>query len=174
MNDLFGLSLSAGRLAEIGAALGADVPFFLTGGTALVEGLGERVTPLSPSFPPLPLVIVKPSVGVSTAAAYAALDALPGRQTGTATEAWLRGERVLANDFEAVILPQVEKVAAAYAALHWTDKAGESFTPLLCGSGAAVFCAVPDASAARELAARVRGLNLGEIWITETWEGEAA
>jgi len=50
VNDLFGLALSHVRLAEIGAALGADVPFFLTGGTALVGGMGERVSALPPPW----------------------------------------------------------------------------------------------------------------------------
>ena len=62
--------------------LGADVPFFLTGGTALVEGLGERVAPLPPIVHPGHWSIVKPPVGVSTAWAYGALDALPGRAPG--------------------------------------------------------------------------------------------
>ena len=69
VNALFGLSLTPRRLSEIGAALGADVPFFLTGGTALAEGLGEKIIPLPPLVPDWPLVVVKPRVGVSTAAA---------------------------------------------------------------------------------------------------------
>lgn len=173
VNELLGLALSAERLAEIGVTLGADVSFFLTGGTALVEGLGERVT-LLPSFSPTkPLVIVKPPVGVSTADAYSALDALPDRQTGTATEAWLRGERSLANDFEAVIIPNYGEIAAAHAALLWTGEARESFNPLLCGSGAAVLCVVPDASAARELASKARAANIGKVWVTETQGADA-
>ena len=96
------MKLSPQRLTALATELGADVPFFLTGGTALVEGLGERVTPLPPIHPPWPLVIIKPPVGVSTAWAYAALDALPGRAPGEATAAWLRGDQSPANDFEAV------------------------------------------------------------------------
>lgn len=168
VNDLLGLALSLGRLSEIGASLGADVPFFLTGGTALVEGLGEKVTPLAPLSPPCSLVIVKPSLGVSTSAAYSALDALPERVPGRSTEAWLRGEKCRANDFEVVIVPRYHGIAVAHSALTWTAEDGECFRPLLCGSGSALFCMVPDTSAARELAAQVQGLNIGDIWITET------
>jgi 4-diphosphocytidyl-2-C-methyl-D-erythritol kinase len=46
MNRLLQLGLTRAQLAEIGAHLGSDVPFFLYGGTALVEGRGERITPL--------------------------------------------------------------------------------------------------------------------------------
>jgi 4-diphosphocytidyl-2-C-methyl-D-erythritol kinase len=57
----------------IAAGLGSDVPFFLAGGWALVEGRGERVAALPPPRGPAPAVLlVTPGVGVSTAAVYAA------------------------------------------------------------------------------------------------------
>ena len=138
VNDLFGLRLSPAHLSEIGTALGADVPFFFSGGTALAEGVGEKITPLPPLDPNWPLVIVKPDAGVSTAAAYAALDAVL-RQPGNATECWLNGDQTVSNDFEAVMLPAHLEVAAAHALLSSTAEADKSFKPLLCGSGAALF-----------------------------------
>jgi len=168
VNDLLGLALSHSRLAEIGAALGADVPFFLTGGAALVEGLGERVTALPPLYPPWYLIIVKPSAGVSTAAAYAALDALPGRVPGTATDGWLRGEQRMANDFEAVILPGYPEIAAACALLHQTDQTDESFRPLLCGSGSCLFRRVSTQEEGERLAGEVKAAQLGRAWVTMT------
>lgn len=59
------------ELAAIGAILGSDVPFFLTGGEADVEGRGELVTPLADS-PPVELLLVVPPFGISTGEAYAA------------------------------------------------------------------------------------------------------
>lgn len=168
VNALFGLRLSPDRLSEIGAALGSDVPFFLTGGTALAEGLGEKVTPLPPLDPNWLLVIVKPNTGVSTAAAYAALDAAPDRQPGDAAELWLRGRQTPANDFEAVILPAYPEVAAAYALLSLTAEAEESFKPLLCGSGAALFLRTSTLDAAEQAAAQVRTAGIGSVWVTET------
>ena len=168
VNEVLGLALSRSRLAEIGAALGADVPFFLTGGTALVEGLGERVSALPPLSPSWFLVVVKPPVGVSTAAAYAALDALPGRMPGSATERWLRGERHPANDFEQVIFSACPEVAAAHALLRQTDGAGESFSPLLCGSGSCLFRRVLTAEEGLHLAGRVENAGLGRCWVTTT------
>jgi len=168
VNDLFGLALSHVRLAEIGAALGADVPFFLTGGTALVGGMGERVSALPPLYPPWYLIIVKPLVGVSTAAAYAALDALAGRVPGAATEAWLRGEQRMANDFEAVVLPGYPEIAAACALLHQTDQTDESFRPLLCGSGSCLFRRVSTQEEGERLAGEVKAAQLGRSWVTMT------
>ncbi|MDQ2798513.1 MAG: 4-(cytidine 5'-diphospho)-2-C-methyl-D-erythritol kinase [Armatimonadota bacterium] len=171
VNDLYGLSLSLQQLSDIGAALGADVPFFLTGGTALVKGLGEQVTPIEPLTAPWRLVIVKPNVGVSTAGAYAALDAVPNRRSGTATDAMLNGEMRLGNDFEAVILPAYPKIAAASAALSWTPQTDESFKPLLCGSGSAFFKRVSTREEGERLAQRIEAAGLGKAWVTAT-QGE--
>lgn len=172
--SLFGLELSPRRLAEIGAALGSDVPFFLIGGTALAEGLGERVTPLPALSPAWWLVLVKPPVGVPTAAAYAALDAAPGRVPGGATAAWLGGRQRPGNDFEAVILPASPPVAAAYGSLAETTGPDESFTPRLCGSGSALFRRAASEEDARRIAARVEARGLGKTWVTRTTDADGA
>ncbi len=172
VNRLLGLALSHERLAEIGAALGADVPFFLTAGTALVQGLGEQVTALGPLSPPWHLVIVKPDVGVSTAAAYAALDALPHRRAGSATNAFLNNELRLGNDFEAVILPAYPSIAKVHAILSQTVGTDESFTPWLCGSGSAVFRRVLNQDEGHQLAAQIEAAGLGKAWVTRTQDGE--
>ncbi len=168
VNRLFGLGLSSARLSEIGAALGADVPFFLTCGTALAEGLGEKIMPLPPLSPAWPLVVVKPQAGVSTPAAYAALDALPNRPHGQATGRWLNGDRTLHNDFESVTLGAYPEIAAAYALLLKTAGDGKSFTPLLCGSGAALFLRASSPAEAERIAEAVRTAGIGTVWVTET------
>ena len=168
VNALLGLALSHTRLCEIGAALGADVPFFFFGGTALAEGLGEKITPLPSLAPDWPLVVVKPDAGVSTAAAYAALDAASDRQRGAATERWLEGDQALHNDFESVVFPAYPSVAAAHALLSQTAEPAESFRPLLCGSGSALFLRASSDSAAQEIAARVTAAGLGKVWVTRT------
>jgi len=174
LDALFGLRLSPTRLAEIGTSLGADVSFFLSGGTALVEGLGERVTPLPPLHTPWPLVIVKPAVGMSTPAAYAALDALPGRVPGYATDAWLSArpasEARTANDFEPIILAALPLVQRACDLLLQTTGNREGFTPRLCGSGSALFCRMPDADTARIAAHALQAAQAGRVWITHTLE----
>ncbi|WP_297630176.1 4-(cytidine 5'-diphospho)-2-C-methyl-D-erythritol kinase [uncultured Clostridium sp.] len=69
MNKLFKVNATEEKLMEIGLKLGADVPYCIKGGTALCEGVGEKVTEL-PSFKDKILVLVKPSFGVSTKAVY--------------------------------------------------------------------------------------------------------
>ncbi len=72
LNAWWKLGMSQEQLMDLAAGLGSDVPFFVLGGTALVEGRGERVTPL-PDLPGLWVVLLKPSVAVSTPAAFRAL-----------------------------------------------------------------------------------------------------
>lgn len=64
LNRLWRLGLSRAQLAEIGLQLGADVPFFIHGRNAWVEGVGERITPVH--LPPMRFVVVKPPTGTST------------------------------------------------------------------------------------------------------------
>ena len=69
LNRLGALGLSQTRLEELAARLGSDVPFFIHGGAALIEGRGELVTPL-PDCEPLWLLIAHPLVSISTAAVF--------------------------------------------------------------------------------------------------------
>lgn len=73
INQLFQLGLSAPQLMEDGVAIGADVPYCILGGTALAEGIGERLTPLPP-MPPCHILIAKPDISVSTKYVYQHLD----------------------------------------------------------------------------------------------------
>jgi len=61
LNELWGLGLSQEKLLELAEQLGSDVAFFIYGGTALIEGRGERITPL-PSLPRMWVILVIPSV----------------------------------------------------------------------------------------------------------------
>lgn len=74
VNKMYRLGLSLEELKKRGVRLGADVPYCLMRGTALAEGIGERLTPLPPP-PACSLVIAKPSVGVSTKWVYGHLKA---------------------------------------------------------------------------------------------------
>ena len=75
LNELYGAPLSESSLIGLGASVGADIPFCLMGGTMLAQGIGEKLTRL-PDIPPCSIVIVKPDVGISTAQAYSAADAV--------------------------------------------------------------------------------------------------
>jgi 4-diphosphocytidyl-2-C-methyl-D-erythritol kinase len=68
LNRLWGLRWPRARLAEIGLALGADIPFFVHGHSALVTGIGEHNVPVV--VPALDLVVAKPPQGITTAAIF--------------------------------------------------------------------------------------------------------
>lgn len=73
LNRLFDLGLSTKELMELGVSIGADVPYCVMRGTALAEGIGEKLTAL----PPLPrcwILIAKPPINVSTKLVYESLD----------------------------------------------------------------------------------------------------
>lgn len=69
LDRLFGTKMSDEKLAELGLRLGADVPYCLMGGTALAEGIGEKLTRL-PAPPQAKVLIVKPDISVSTQMVY--------------------------------------------------------------------------------------------------------
>lgn len=69
LNRLWGLGLDRGALARIGETLGADVPFFIHGQNAFVEGIGELISPLP--VPPAEYAVIWPGRGVSTAKIFA-------------------------------------------------------------------------------------------------------
>ena len=72
LNRLWGLHMSLPRLERIGLSLGADVPFFLRGRNAWVEGVGEQITPIT--LPPARFAVLKPPSGLATAKIFAAED----------------------------------------------------------------------------------------------------
>lgn len=76
LNNLWGLGLESEELFTIGLKIGSDVPFFLNGSPALVEGKGEKITNINLHSSPSVLLIVTPSVAVSTARVYASFDML--------------------------------------------------------------------------------------------------
>lgn len=71
--ELFETGSTPEELAEMGVRLGADVPYCLLGGTALAEGIGEKLTRL-PDLPECRFLVIKPSFGVSTQEVYTAYD----------------------------------------------------------------------------------------------------
>lgn len=73
LNELYSLGIGEERLRELGLRIGADVPYCLMGGTALAEGIGERLTALPPA-PDCVLLAAKPDISVSTQYVYEHLD----------------------------------------------------------------------------------------------------
>jgi 4-diphosphocytidyl-2-C-methyl-D-erythritol kinase len=158
---------------HVARSLGSDVPFFLAGTAALVEGTGERVTPAG-SLPPWHVLIVKPPAAVSTAAAYAMLDRTerPSRSRNASVSiAALTAlqrfdfdevERLLQNDFHDVIAESSPEVATAIDALQGAG----ARRVLLSGSGSCVFTLAPERERIEALASRLHLSPAYEIFQT--------
>ena len=75
INELYELNILDQDLMDMGVNLGADIPYCIMGGTALSEGIGEKLTQL-PSLPKCYFLVAKPNISVSTAEAYGGYDKL--------------------------------------------------------------------------------------------------
>jgi len=158
LNEIFSLGLSNDEFFDAAKALGADVSFFLAKSTAKVGGFGEIVTPIQ-SGPSIDLVIIKPEAGVSTVAAYMALDQIPNRVSHNGTAAWPDSEPT--NDFEEVVYSLYPEVGEARRALI---SAGATGT-LLCGSGAAVMGWGDNLST---IVDNLQNFGIKKLWLTRT------
>ena len=140
---LWKIKIYAGDLLEIGKILGSDVPFFFYGGTALGTGTGTEIFPL-PDFEEKHILIVTPSVDVSTAKAFASLNAacLTNKSSKSIlpicrefADSFNLRQSNLINDFETTIFelePEIELIKRKLL-----DLGGKR--ALLSGSGASVF-----------------------------------
>jgi 4-diphosphocytidyl-2-C-methyl-D-erythritol kinase len=135
LNRLWREPVAPHALVSLAATLGADVPFFLVGGSALGLGRGDEIYPLI-DLPSRDVVIVRPSFGISTRDAYAWL--ADARSTGSANVVPLVAERSsegFANDFERVVEarhPEIQEIRQRLMRLG--AKAAR-----MSGSGSAVF-----------------------------------
>ena len=148
LTRLWRLRLDVVDLARLGARLGADVPYFLAGGTALGTGRGDDVSPLTePQVSAV--VLVTPPFGVSTPDAYRwfDLDGPPGRRSkprGPALPTWPAWAAELRNDLEPPVVRRHPVVGGLVRTLRGLGAAYAAMT----GSGSAVFGLFADAAAA--------------------------
>lgn len=167
----------------VARALGSDVPFFLTGTGALVEGSGERVTALG-AQPPWWVVVLAPHVHVDTGEAYRGLAAAraqappptrprPESASLRALEAVQRADYAAAiaaatNDFEPLIAAKYAPVASALRALR---DAGAAHA-MLSGSGGATFALCEREDSARALAAAITLPERARLFVVPLAAGE--
>jgi 4-diphosphocytidyl-2-C-methyl-D-erythritol kinase len=141
LNRLWGLHWSRERLLPLAASLGADVPFFVFGRNALVQGIGERLSPLD--LAPLLYAVVKPRASLPTASIFNSANLR--RDTPSAIISGSLADAALAalatgfghNDLQPVAQAQCDEVAQA---AEWLEQRfGNS---RMTGSGSAVFARV--------------------------------
>jgi 4-diphosphocytidyl-2-C-methyl-D-erythritol kinase len=158
LNRLWGLNLSLAQLAAIGLKLGADVPFFLQGKNAWVEGVGEQITPVP--VPPQRFVLLKPPAGLDTRSVFA--DPLLKRDTetaiisGFATNAGATDKTSVFtwghNDLEPVARRLCPEIGQALNHLQ-----AQGLQARMTGSGSTVFAPLPRGFDASRLAAAPQG-----------------
>lgn len=163
--SLWSIDAGDGVLATIGAEIGSDVPFFLTGGTAFATGRGTEIEPMPDIIERL-MLIVTPDIDVSTAEAFRGLNA--NRLTKESSKSILKicrkdafdhlsGRKALTNDFEASVFaahPEIQRVKE-------TLLEHGAVSALMSGSGASVF-AVFDNEETRQ--ATLKALGTSSDW----------
>ena len=151
LSELFGLGLRVDELRGIGAGIGADVPFCISGGTALGEGVGEILTPL-PAPPAHLLLVAKPQSSADTGKIYHAYDEARTasiRSVEPVVSALRSGSAptlasAIGNDLAPVTGCFIPEVATLGRTLLASGALGASMS----GSGTAVFGIFDDAEAA--------------------------
>ena len=135
LNRLWGLNWPLSRLLPLGLSLGADVPFFLRGHNAWVEGIGEVLQPVS--LPPARFAVLKPEQGLETALIFKDAALVRNSSPATMADFAARPYAFGRNDLQAVakrLCPQVDQ------SLEWFTRQG--LRPGMTGSGSAVFARI--------------------------------
>jgi 4-diphosphocytidyl-2-C-methyl-D-erythritol kinase len=181
LDRLWDLGLTQPELHELGAQLGSDVPFCISGGTALAVGRGEVLSPL-PDLDRLALTICKPrQISISTAWAYQTFRAENLLATSPIKDQLYSSQilaaiatneddnygkigRLLYNDLERVVLPAYPELVALKASLQ-QDSCGA----LMSGSGSTVFAIAEDLADAQRLADAIADAYEDvDIWVTSS------
>lgn len=155
MNEMYDLGLTREQLMDQAVRLGADIPFCIMGGTALAEGIGEKLTPL-PAPPKASLLIVKPPIMVPTKWVYERLrlDGLERRpdidgMIGALQRGDLKG---IANRMENVMESVTEKEYPVIVDIKKMMLGNGAVNAVMSGSGPSIFGVYLEEDAARAAA----------------------
>lgn len=165
-NQVLQAGLSREELAELGASLGADVPFGLYGGTCFADRRGDRITPLPPAKPLHLVVAVSPET-LPTPQVFKQFDQANAAQTVMPTlpeitpllQALYAGDfgalaKLIRNDLQAPALTLIPQLEATIVAAEQ-----QGAIPFISGSGPSVICLVDSAEKAEKLAAELAQLE---------------
>lgn len=150
LNRLWNLNWPRQRLQALGLRLGADVPFFIFGRSALAEGVGEVLQPVE--LPPAWYLVIEPHVSVATAEIFSAPNLTRDTKAikmADFSAGWGAGGLFGRNDLEAVVCERYPEVARALAWLRQQTEAR------MTGSGACVFAPFAAEQDARAVLARM-------------------
>lgn len=176
MNKLFDLGLSGEDLMAYGLKLGADVPFCVMRGTALSEGIGEILTPLT-APPNCGVLIVKPRASVSTKAVYDAYDALVSPHhpdidqliSGLEKGSWQDIIPGMGNSLEGVTIPMHPIIQEIKEKM--TERG--ALISMMSGSGPTVFGIYESTADAKKAEAAFRGMpGVQQTAVTSFYNGK--
>ena len=144
LNHLWSTGLEPDNLRDLGASLGADVPFFIFGRPAWAEGIGERLRAID--IAPRWYVVLVPPIAVPTSAVYAAAELTRDTEALKMEDFSARpGDARFHNDLEAVV---VSRFPAVREHLEWLARRGKA---RMTGSGGGVFAAFDSREAAQRV-----------------------
>jgi 4-diphosphocytidyl-2-C-methyl-D-erythritol kinase len=168
LNRLWGLNLPLSRLAHIGLKLGADVPFFLGGHNAWVEGVGEQLTAVT--LPSARFAVAKPPEGLDTRLIFSATDLERASPVAIITGFAAESESLEATNLESLVplsdsvfdfghndlQPVAQRLCPAVTdAIEWLGAQG--LKARMTGSGSSVFAKLPQAPQEAELLEAPKG-----------------
>lgn len=164
LNALWKLNLDLKELAALGLQLGADVPVFIRGNSALAEGVGEQLTPIQ--IPPRWYLVICPQIAVNTGKIFAHPELTRDSAAIKIPALLEEGQR---NDCQKVVESLYPQIGEAR---KWLDQFGSA---RLTGTGSCLFTAFESEAEAREILAQVpakwsafvaRGLNQSPVHLT--------
>ncbi len=175
LNDMMKLGLSKKELMDMSVSLGADIPYCIMRGTALAEGIGEKLTPLT-SMENYPIVIAKPPESVSTAYVYKNLDLDYIRHPDIDAQVEAINNRdiigvttYMGNVLESVTISQCPKIND----IKRTMMANKALNSMMSGSGSAVFGIFPNEHQASKVLSVLKKSGLCEtVLITYVYNGD--
>ncbi len=179
LNEMYGSPATAGELAALGVKLGADVPYCLMLGTALSEGIGERLTVL-PAAPACHCLLVKPASGASTKQIYTDYDALVQTtgiahpDTASLLAALSEGDyKTLVTGLCNVLEPVTMRLVPEIASIKETLQGLHADGVLMSGSGPTVFALFSDHDTAKRAEAHFLNTEYAPgTFLTELYQPE--
>lgn len=141
LNQLWKLGLSVEELIPLGLQLGADVPFFLFGRNAFVEGIGEKLTEIT--LPNCTYFLIYPKISIPTKAIFTSLDLTRNHTQITIDnfdEHYWSNRDLFVNDLQEIATRNYPEVLQAIA---WLKSEFPNSNPIMTGSGSSVFCKIP-------------------------------
>ena len=178
VNKLYNLNFDLPELMDMGLKLGADVPYCLMRGTALAEGIGEKLTRV-PAAPHMDILLAKPRISVSTRMVYEKLDSTPipsHPDTMAILKAIAAGDvealcASMGNVLESVTIPMYPIIAK----LKRQTLDNGAIGAMMSGSGPTVFGIYPDAqSCARARDVLRKAGDARQVYTTETFNPPGA